>query len=206
MQDLLFRGLEKLEIPCSKHQGQQLVQFLVELERWNRAYGFVKAEGDQLILRHLLDSLTGLKIIAALPRTRSIVDVGSGAGFPGIPLSIFMPDSDFCLLERSAKRAAFLRNMVLILSLGRVRVLEQDLESLTERFDVVTFRAVTPLAREMRTLTRICLPGGFIAAYKGKRRRIDEELACLPADLQYELRPLKNPFLEEERHLVLLRP
>ncbi len=201
---LLAEGLRRLGIDCPPERLEALERYRLELELWNRRYGFVKASGSDLVVRHFLDSLAGLPVLARLPR-RTVLDVGSGAGFPGLPLALFLEDSRVLLLERSARKAAFLANVAALLGLGNVRVLEQDLRRLEERFELVTFRAFSPLARELPGLRRVLAPGGVIAAYKGRRERIEEELREAGAAAGgAEVVRLEVPFLEEERHLVLL--
>lgn len=203
---LLAEGLQRLGIAFSPRQLEALETHRAELERWNRRYGFVKASGDELVIRHFLDSLAGVPVIASLAPRRTILDVGSGAGFPGIPLAVFLPDSELTLLERSAKRAAFLANLVLLTGLRHVRVEQRQLAELAERFDLVVFRAFRPLNRALDALSRAVGPEGRLAAYKGRRERIRAELeaAGLSED-QAEVLPLEVPFLGEERHLVILR-
>jgi 16S rRNA (guanine527-N7)-methyltransferase len=203
---LLAEGLRRLKIDCPPARLEALERYRLELERWNRRYGFVKASGRDLVVRHFLDCLAGLPVLAGLSPRRTVLDVGSGAGFPGLPLALFLEDSSVTLLERSSRKAAFLANVIALLGLGNVRVLESDLRALKERFDLVTFRAWSPLERELPGLRRVLAPGGAIAAYKGRRERIDEELAQAGlAKGEAEVVTLEVPFLEEERHLVLLR-
>jgi 16S rRNA (guanine527-N7)-methyltransferase len=203
---LLEAGLRRLGIDCPPERLESLERYRLELERWNRRYGFVKASGRDLVVRHFLDSLAGLPVLAGLSPRRTVLDVGSGAGFPGLPLALFLRDSEVTLLERSARKAAFLAGVVALLGLGNVRVREMELRGLEERFELVTFRAFSPLGRELPGLRRVLAPGGWIAAYKGRRARIDEELAQAgPAAGGAMVVPLQVPFLDEERHLVLLR-
>ena len=202
---LLAEGLGRLGIDCPGERLEALERYRLELELWNRRYGFVKAEGGQLVVRHFLDSLAGLPAIAAIRPRRTVLDVGSGAGFPGLVLALFLPDSSFALLERSARKAAFLGNVVVLLGLRNARVMQQELRGLEERFDLVTFRAFAPLARELPQLRRVLAPGGHIAAYKGRRERIDAELAEAGlASGQAQVLPLEVPFLREPRHLVVV--
>ena len=131
--------------------------------------------------------------------------MGSGAGFPGIPLAIALPDVGFTLLERSAKKCAFLENCRALLALANVRVLQADLAGAAGRFDVVTFRAVAPLDRFLADLARSGISWRWVAAYKGRRDRIDAELAALgPAARGAEVLRLPVPFVDEERHLVII--
>lgn len=205
MPPVLEEGLAQLDIPFNVDQLLKLHVFLQELERWNKAYGFVKAAGQQLIIRHVLDSLSAWRKISALPRRAQVVDVGSGAGFPGIPLAVFLADSRFTLLEPSAKKAAFLRNVAILAHLDNVEVEEARLEDVERRFDLVVFRAFTPLHREIDALRRILNHNGVIIAYKGKRARILEEIDEAGISLEQVLiEAVEVPFLSEERHLVIL--
>lgn len=202
---VLEEGLAQLDIPFNVDQLRKLHVFLQELERWNKAYGFVKAAGQQLIIRHVLDSLSAWRKISALPRRAQVVDVGSGAGFPGIPLAVFLADSRFTLLEPSAKKAAFLRNVAILAHLDNVEVEEARLEDVERHFDLVVFRAFTPLHREIDALRRILNHNGVIIAYKGKRARILEEIDEAGISLEQVLiEAVEVPFLSEERHLVIL--
>jgi 16S rRNA (guanine527-N7)-methyltransferase len=202
---VLEEGLAQLDIPFDVDQLAKLHVFLQELERWNKAYGFVKAAGQQLVVRHVFDSLSAWRKIRAIPRKDQVVDVGSGAGFPGIPLAVFLVDSCFTLLEPSAKKAAFLRNVAILARLDNVEVQEARLEDVKRRFDLVVFRAFTPLHREIDALRRILEPGGVIIAFKGKRARILEELRKTGlGPKQAQIEAVEVPFLNEERHLVIL--
>ena len=202
-----MNGLKILEIPFTPREVSLLLNYLCELEHWNKSYGFVRASGNDLIIRHVLDSLTGLKMLLGLPHPDRVIDIGSGAGFPGLPLAIFMKKSSLTLLERSVKKAAFLRNVSILLGLVNIDVVEKDLKEVEKGFDVVTFRAFSPLDRELENLKKILLPGGSIVAYKGKRSRIDRELSELSKieDIIVSVQRVNVPFLQEERHLVLIR-
>jgi len=205
---LLEQGLAQLNLPADPTLVERLTIYLSELTLWNRRLGLVKAEGDELLIRHLLDSLAGLAAIRSLPHA-TIADVGSGAGFPGIPLAIFLDDGRFTLIERSGRSASFLRSAVLLCDLkGRAEVAEVDLARVDRRFQLVTFRALAPLPAMIAGLLRITAEGGAIVAYKGRRSVVDEELAALakgPASFK-EVRvvPVEVPFLEEERNLVVI--
>jgi 16S rRNA (guanine527-N7)-methyltransferase len=209
----LREGLEQLEIPFSAEQIIKVQIFLEELERWNRRYGLVgrrdakdrQLDRRQLIVRHVLDSLAAWATVKALDQRRQVADVGSGAGFPGIPLAVFLPDSRFTLLEPSAKKAAFLRNAAILANLENVEVAEIRLQEVRRRFDLVVFRAFSPLPRVLTDLQRILEPNGAVIAYKGKRSRVLEELAASGLDLQrLRIVAVRVPFLAEERHLVVV--
>jgi 16S rRNA (guanine527-N7)-methyltransferase len=195
-----------------------LARYVEEIELFNPAYGLVKAQGrDELITKHILDSLAPIHILGDLVKeikAPSIADVGSGAGLPGIPLAICMGGANFTLIERKGRRAGFLRSAAAVLGLSNVRVEEAEMENLAGGFDLVVFRAYRPLEPPvLKSLLRLVAPRGILAAYKGRRESIAEELALsakteegsrLWKSLSREIIPLAPPFLDEERHLVVI--
>ncbi|MDR2631826.1 MAG: 16S rRNA (guanine(527)-N(7))-methyltransferase RsmG [Spirochaetaceae bacterium] len=200
--DLLDRRLEGL-----------LNKYIEEIERFNPAYGLVGARDRQeLVVKHLLDSLAPLGLFRRLlegpPRLgAALADVGSGAGLPGIPLAIALPAYPVTLIERKGRRAAFLRNTQAVLALPNVTVEETPMEqALPGRFRVVTFRAFRPLdPAVLRGLLKLLEPGGVLAAYKGRRAALEAELEPLKTAAPWEILPVTVPFLDEERHLVIIR-
>ena len=169
----------------------------------------------ELVIRHILDSLAPLGIISRECNLSRIADVGSGAGLPGIPLAIMLPDSEFTLIERKGRRSGFLRNTLATLAdkkhnnLSNVSVEEQEMEKVKpHRFTMVTFRAFKPLdPKILKKLFRLCANGGVLAAYKGRRSKIEAEMAELELSsqtIQWELIPCPVPMLDEERHLLLI--
>ncbi len=205
MKELLQSGLKQLHLPVKGREVDCLLLYLDEIKKWNRRFGLVRAEDDELVIKHILDSLAGLSVIRGIEHRAHVADVGSGAGFPGLPLALFMPDSAFLLIERSERRAAFLRNVVVLLDLKNVDVTQTDLQDIKENFDIVVFRAFSRLPDRISALERITGKKGIIAAYKGRAARIQKEIEKVAAKFE-EIRviPLKVPFLREERHLVLL--
>ncbi|MCL2196435.1 MAG: 16S rRNA (guanine(527)-N(7))-methyltransferase RsmG [Treponema sp.] len=205
--------IELLIAPNKDRIVTLLCQYINEIETFNPAYGLVGATGtNEIIIKHILDSLAPLGIISRLcasqcEKSVAIADAGSGAGLPGIPLAIAMPDASFTLIERMERRAGFLLNTKAVLSLANADVKESELEKVTSgQFDMITFRAFAPIEPKLlKTLTRACKPHGTIAAYKGRREKIEEELATLQnSGFNYEIIPYKVPFLDEERHLLIL--
>jgi 16S rRNA (guanine527-N7)-methyltransferase len=224
LRQVLVQGINELGLPATPDQIDALLRFSAEIERWNPRCGLVKARGRDLIVRHVLDSLAGLRCLQELPRLGRIADVGSGAGFPGIPLSVFLPNSRFFLIERSERRAVFLESVIILLQLPNVHVIPQDLRSVKDRFDVVVLRAVKPLPEQWDNLLAVTRESGVIAAYKGRIEPIREEIARLETSASeagssgraaggrrgipladVEIIPLRVPFLQAERHLVLFR-
>ena len=186
----------------------KLQEFLDQIVLWNPRYKLV-ASGEDLITRHLLDSLAALEIIRGLTPAR-MADIGSGAGFPGIPLAICMEDTEVSLIERSGRRAGFLRNAVVSLGLTNLAVLEKPAEEASDDgpFDVVTFRAWSRLDEVLLdTVTPLLTPGGVIAAYKGLRSVAERETAAALRGLDHvAIHPLKVPGLDEERCLAVIKP
>ena len=203
---LLTDGILSLGLEPKGARLEALETYLSEIELWNRRIDLVKATGEQLITKHVLDSLAGVTIISSLPHT-TIADVGSGAGFPGIPLALFLEDSRFSLVERSSKRASFLRNVVALLGLrDRVEVVERELESLSNEFSVVTFRAFREFVRFAPLLFRAAGPDGALVAYKGKRQTVLDEVNGVEGlASSIEIHPVSVPGMEEERNIVVIR-
>ena len=205
---LLEEGLIKLGL-FQDRALSLLIRYIEEIELFNPAYGLVKvSDRKELIVKHILDSLAPLSFIRGLPNN-TIADVGSGAGLPGIPLAICMPDAEVTLVERMGRRAGFLRNTIAVLALSNVKVEEAEMEKLSglEDFSLVVFRAFKPLdSAILKKLKRLLAPNGYIAAYKGRRQSIETEMEQLGKAISWELVPLEVPFLEEERHLVLVKP
>jgi 16S rRNA (guanine527-N7)-methyltransferase len=215
-------GADRLISPRREEILSLLIKYITEIELCNPALSLVGTNDRQeLIIRHILDSLAPMGLITQIitkhndppARRLHIADVGSGAGLPGIPLAIVMPDAEFTLIERKGRRAGFLRDVQKKLSLSHVMVEEAEMEKAPPgRFDVVTFRAFKPLEPKIvKRLLRLCGEGGVLAAYKGRREKIDGEMAVLETaqkkgnTLVWDVFPCSVPFLDEERHLVLIK-
>jgi 16S rRNA (guanine527-N7)-methyltransferase len=187
--------------------------YIAEIETHNDALSLVGAKSRrELVTRHILDSLSPLGILRGLMSGMEgnveIADVGSGAGLPGIPLAIALPDRRFTLIERKTRRAVFLQNALTALGLPNVAVEEREMEKAPRfRFDIVVFRAFRPLEPAiLKGLFRLLRPGGVLAAYKGRQEKIAAEMDTVRALIgSWEAIPCPVPFLEEERHLVVVR-
>lgn len=200
----------------------KLYKYIREIELFNDAYGLVKAaDRNELIVKHILDSIAPVKIIEnhfenifpaslrlCVKEKLQIADVGSGAGLPGIPLAICMPQTGFTLIERMGRRAGFLRNCAAVLELSNVTVEETEMEKADPgRFDAVVFRAFRPLTPDiLKGLFRLPGPRGFLAAWKGRHETALDEIVkagqSLP-EMRFEIKPVYVPCLDGERCLVL---
>lgn len=188
-------------------QRHQLECYTSELLTVNQKLNLVKADDEETLLRrHLFDALAGLPVLGtAGPETAA--DVGSGCGIPGIPLAVFWTSTRMTLIERSAKRASFLRYAAAVCGLSdRVTVENRDLKALNREFDLVTFRAFRQFDEFIAPLLTITKAGGMIAAYKGTEEAVRGDLNASAVALPTaEIRVIKNPFYEAERRLLLVK-
>ncbi|MBR2105891.1 MAG: 16S rRNA (guanine(527)-N(7))-methyltransferase RsmG, partial [Treponema sp.] len=162
---------------------------------------------------HILDSLSAAqnikKIAEKIGPDVKIADIGSGGGLPGIPLAAAFPQFNFFLVERMAKRCAFLENCAAILGLKNVTVWNKEAEKVpAESFDISVFRAFRPLDEQMiKTLLSLTKTGGFLAAYKAKSENIKTEMDAINKIVpEYNVEKLFVPGLEDsERNLVIVK-
>jgi 16S rRNA (guanine527-N7)-methyltransferase len=212
---LLEEGLALLHQDSDAARTLPLLDsYIAEIERHNEALSLVGSRNRRdLVIRHILDSLSPLEILRGLMRGMTggveIADVGSGAGLPGIPLAIALPDRRFTLMERKTRRVVFLQNTLAALGLFNATVEEREMEKAPRfRFDLIVFRAFRPLEPAiLKGLFRLLRQGGILAAYKGRREKIAAEMDTVQAMADsWEAIPCPVPFLEEERHLVVIRP
>ena len=210
----LAAGVAELGLQLPPPAEERLLAFLAELRRWNRAYNLVaEAPGLGWVRSHLLDSLSiaaPLRAVAAeaghgaapSPGPFRVLDLGSGAGLPGIPLAVALPELRFVLLDGNGKKARFCRHAVRALGLPNVEVVEGRAEggAPPPPFDAAVVRAVGSLAW-VRELVRPCCRGPILAM---KGRYPARELEELEGGL-FETVRLRVPGLEAERHLVILR-
>ena len=220
--DALHKGLRLLGLE-SAGLAEKMDAYIRTVQTYNAKYNLVNADSyDDIAIRHVLDSLSGVVEIKRLIERRIadgvpqdalvLADIGSGAGLPGIPLAAAFPAFRFVLVERMTKRADFLRHCAETLALQNVRVEENQAERLAQgQFDIAAFRAFRPLEKKMlKVLLRIIKEGGYLAAYKARREKIAAEMSALPAVPAYEVMPLMVPFLtqrtedERERNLVVI--
>jgi 16S rRNA (guanine527-N7)-methyltransferase len=200
---VLVEGAHAMGVQLHDDQATRLLQALDELERWNRAYNLTSIEGrEQRITHHLLDSLS---IHRYLHGTK-VADVGTGAGFPGLPLAVTNPDRQFTLIDSNNKKVRFVAHAARTLNLTNVTALHARVEALQpeEPFDSVIARAFAPLPRLLEQVAPLCGPETHVLAMKGKNAR--EETVSLDSRWQIEdVIPLCVPALNEERNLVIAR-
>lgn len=204
-QAALERGLAELALALPCGAADKLMAYLELLAKWNRTYNLTAIRDPlQSVSHHLLDSLAVLRELSGCAGT--LVDVGSGGGLPGIPLAIADPARPVTLNDASEKKGAFLRQAVIELGLSNVTVHVGRVEDWRPApgFAVVISRGLASLADFLQCCRHLLAPAGVLAAMKGAYPR--EELAQVPTDCDCrEVRRLKVPLLDAERHLVLCR-
>ena len=198
----LIDGARALALELDEAQLGKLVAHLDLLDEWNSRFNLtaIRDRPSQLT-KHLLDSLT----VQPYLRGERIADVGSGAGFPGIPLAIVEPHRHFSLIESTGKKCRFLEHVREALGLKNVEVVQSRAEGYKPevRFDTVIARAVGPIADLVKVAGPLVVGGGRLLAMKG--RYPEDELAARMSGWKVAaVHPLTVPGLGEERHLVEL--
>ena len=202
MLNKLSRLLNEAGISLSDHQKNQLVAYVDMLHKWNKAYNLTSVrDPNEMLVRHILDSI----VVAPSLEGERFIDVGTGPGLPGIPLSIVRPDAHFTLLDSLGKRVRFLRQVQHELALTNITPVQSRVEDFPAEppFDGVISRAFASLT-DMVTWCHH-LPGDAGRFYALKGQLPEEEIAQLPAPFSVEsVVPLNVPQLEGERHLVII--
>ena len=165
--DLLKSGIEQLGLDATAAQIDSLLAFVALIEKWNKAFNLTAIrDRDEILRLHILDSLTVLPFITG----EKIIDVGTGAGLPGIPLAIFMPSVQFTLLDSNSKKTRFVQQAILELNLKNVEVVHGRVESLARNgeYDAVLSRAFASLSDIMHLTDYLLQPEGVLIAMKGQ--------------------------------------
>jgi 16S rRNA (guanine527-N7)-methyltransferase len=214
LQAALKQGAQALTLSLDERQFGQLLDYLALIQKWNKVYNLTAVRDPvEMLTHHLLDSLA---IIGPLRRQLQgrapsdaaagfkLLDVGAGAGLPGVVIAICCPDIAVTCVDTVAKKAAFVQQVSVALKLPNLRGLHARVEKLTESFDVVSSRAFASLPDFTRWSVGVLAPAGIWLAMKGKSP--DEELAQLPPDVQvFHVEQLTVPGLSAERCIVWLR-
>lgn len=196
-------GLAEQKLSLSVQQQEQLLDYLGLLTKWNKAYNLTAVRDPQeMVSRQLLDSLS----IASWVRGPRVLDVGTGAGLPGIPLAIALPELNFTLLDANGKKIRFLRQVLLELGLANVQVEQLRIEAFEPPapFDTITSRAFASLVDFVACTGRLLADGGQWLAMKGPMAEAESEV--VDAGLHREILPLCVPGESGTRHLVRLKP
>ena len=213
---ILEEGIHAILSDCSVVEFSELANALsklyAEITLFNPAYGLVNAQGQELVVKHLLDCLAPAPIIQEETSSFDVIDaadLGSGAGLPGLVLASAFPKWNLSLVERMGRRAGFLRNTCAVMGFSKkVQVVQKDLSEVQNKYNVITFRAFRQFKDIVFDLDRILEPNGKVLAYKSSDENIEEELRCLDEHLpgvfnaktvQYDV-----PFSSYKRQLLVL--
>jgi 16S rRNA (guanine527-N7)-methyltransferase len=200
--ELLTAGAGEIGLSLEKAQVDALLRLVDELERANSEFNLTAIRDRPGMLRkHVLDSLS----LHPYLRGARVADIGTGAGFPGLPLAVVNPARRFALIEATGKKARFAAQAAASIGCGNVEVVHTRAESYRpfELFDTVTARALSSLQDFVAYAGHLCAPQGRLLAMKGKRP--EEELGAVPKTFRVlAVHRLKVPGLDDERHVVEL--
>ena len=199
----LASGLQEMGITLKPETQAQLLHYLELLHKWNKVYNLTAIrEPGKMVYHHLLDSLAVLPHIQG----KRLIDIGSGAGLPGIPLAIANPELEVVVLDSNHKKTVFAQQACIELGLQNVTVVCERVENWQpdQKFDVVISRAFSDLGEFFKLTKHLVAPKGFLLAMKGLYPY--EELAQLPSDAKVqETLSLLVPGLNAQRHLVVIK-
>jgi 16S rRNA (guanine527-N7)-methyltransferase len=200
LQTRLESGIAELGLTLPADAVSRLLDYQALLQRWNAAYNLTAVRDPlEMITRHLLDSLAILPFVQGV----SLVDIGSGAGLPGIVLAIAAPGREILLVDSNGKKVRFLREAIRALKLEGVRAIQSRVEEVEGQYDCVTARAFASMADMLGWGGHLLAPDGVWLAMKGKRP--DDELSGIPAGFEVRgMHELAVPALPAERHLLVL--
>lgn len=198
--NILEEGLQELGVVVTEHQIDQLLNFVVLIEKWNKTYNLTAIRNREEMLRlHILDSLALLPFVSG----KKIADIGTGAGLPGIPLAIFLTEQTFTLVDSNSKKTRFVQQAIVELKLANVEVKHSRVEDLgyAEEYDAVLSRAFASLSDIMALTEYLLRPDGVLIAMKGVAP-MDElkELGC-----PYVLDKIVVPGIDAERCVVRIK-
>ncbi len=200
--DLIRKGLSQFPFPADDETIEKSAAFIEQLARWNKTFNLtsIRAPGD-MVVQHLLDSLS----IAPYLTGSMIIDVGSGAGLPGIPLAILYPAKNFILLDSNGKKTRFMTQVAIDLELRNVAVIQCRVEQYKEQqFDHVLCRAFASLTVIAEKVSHLVRCQGNVLAMKGKYDQDPKPDSSSQLQV-HQVIPLSVPLLDAERCLVELK-
>jgi 16S rRNA (guanine527-N7)-methyltransferase len=200
---VLVDGIEEMQLDLSGEKIAKLMDYLALLFKWNAVYNLTSLRDPmQMVTHHLLDSLAA---VPAFIDAKNVLDVGAGGGLPGMVLAICRPDMKVAMIDTVHKKTAFLTQVKAELGLANVTVYTKRVEQLEVKtpFDVITSRAFADLSDFVNWSGHLLAEGGQFIALKGVAATDEQQRVPAPWKIT-ELRPLKVPKLEAERHLVFI--
>jgi len=197
----LAKGLQSMDCKLDDDIQAKLIQYLIILNKWNKTYNLTAVRDiKQMVSHHLLDSLS----VNTYLQGKRVLDVGTGAGLPGIPLALANPEREFVLLDSALKRTRFVTQAVGELGLSNVMVQQSRIEDYAPDalFDSIISRAFTAMEDFVSATEHLCAANGQLLAMKG--RFPAQEINSLPDQWQIKSESLEVPDVNAERHIVIL--
>ncbi len=204
--ELLKNGFSELNLSLSENQIQSFIIYLGELKKWNKAYNLTRIVDDrEIIIKHFFDSLLYLK---ALPGEEiKVADIGSGAGFPGIPIKIVRPEIKMFLIEPTLKKITFLKHIIWKLGLKDISIIQNRIEKvrvnqdIEQPVDVAVTRALFGSRDFLKKTSHIIKKNGFLVLSKGPKT--GEELKELK-DVRSKIISVSLPLTDITRNIIVL--
>ncbi len=197
----LAEGLQSLDCKLDDDVQAELINYLVLLDKWNKTYNLTAVRDiKKMVAQHLLDSLS----VNTYLQGKRVLDVGTGAGLPGIPLALANPEKEFVLLDSAMKRTRFVLQAVGELGLKNVQVVQSRVEDYQPKalFNTIISRAFTAMEDFVSATEYLCIAEGQLLAMKG--RFPSQEINSLPDQWQIKSESLEVPNVNAERHVVVL--
>lgn len=172
--EILDKNLSNLGIEHSNKQIDDLFAFYLVLVEWNKTHNLTRIiDEHDAAVKHFADSLLLLKTGLEMPANAQIADIGSGAGFPGIPLSFFIKDASFSLIEKNRKKAGFLFYIKTLFKLKHIEIINDSIENIDKIFNLLTVRAVNIEESFLRNIQKNITDNGAIALYLSGKQTVD---------------------------------
>lgn len=206
LSEKLHIGLQQAGLELAADAQQKLLYYIDLLVKWNRSYNLTAVrKPEQMVTRHLLDSL----VISPYLQGRQILDVGSGAGLPGIPLAVMYPEREFTLIDSNGKKTRFITQAAAELGLTNVNVIQSriDLFQSATEFDSITARAFSTIKDLLSQTQHLIAKDGIFLVMKGVFPAMElEELGELADKFAVtQTHELEVPELDAERHLLIIK-
>ena len=202
MRTQLQNGVQQMGITLTEKQEDDLLAFVDLLRKWNKVFNLTALNREDDMMRlHILDSLAVLPYVNG----KRVIDIGSGAGLPGIPLAIMMPETRFALLDSNGKKTRFITQAFAQLGLKNVEVIHSRVEGYQpdELFDVVMARAFAAAPKAVALIEHLLADDGEIVLLKSKL--VGEEVQQTPDNYDKRIEVFHVPHVDAERNVLILR-
>jgi 16S rRNA (guanine527-N7)-methyltransferase len=195
LKEKIESGLVALTLKSHPEVVEKLEQYLALITKWNKVTNLTSIDNpEQMVVIHLLDSLSIQPYLSG----HRILDVGSGAGLPGIPLALINQDKDFILLDSNGKKTRFMVQAAIELGIRNMEVVQSRAQDFQGEFDHVVCRAFTGTDDFVKTCSHLLAPGGTLLAMKGPA----ESAVTRPPGFKQSIHQLQVPYMPSERYLI----